>query len=393
MVALILGVATARSAGSTRDPPRSSTARVGSSWPTSTRTATAYARRHPPGHGRHPAQRRHTHPPAQLVYPNVEPTPDPITGETPAPQPIGVEPAVPTVVAVSAASLRRPRRRAGHRALGDPAMGPGAGFGATSWLTVASFYDDGRVGIRRDDGGGRHRRRDPARARRWWLASGRAGAGLRPLADPARGRDRRSPFLARPLEASWAPPRSSPLGGILIVARRWSRSRSALIDRIADANDRRLVTSSSARCAVGAAVLVARRRAVPDAWPDIGHRPLGARRGDPDHPGPRRRRADPARDAAGTARRRAGRAPRVDRVRGRRRDARSSPSAPTAPGLSPVPAVGVLAARPRRRPVHGPAARPARHAGRRSSATSSSPRPRRSAPASPPTSTTTRSRS
>lgn len=200
----------------------------------------------------------------QLVYPTVQPTPDPDTGEAPPPQPIGIEPSVPTVVPISASSLAA--------LVGEPVtqlftIQPWdleQGSAASGWNTT-SFYDDG--------GGIRDTTPDIivgsilALLVAWWVGSGRAGAGLLPLAIPlavATG----MPFLARPLGASYAP-WAFALGGMLIVLGMVPLA-VGLIERIADETDRRLVGVATGALVVGGLVL-----AVVAAFTVGDHSPIG----------------------------------------------------------------------------------------------------------------------
>jgi hypothetical protein len=138
----------------------------------------------------------------QYVYPEppaIEPSPDPETGEVPQPQPIGIEPAEPTDVAIPGdqlvAMLAAP-------ILNLQAIQPWdlpTGSVANGW-NQASIFDDGRSGVR-----------DALPSvflgaailfiAGWWLASGRAGAGLQPLAVPLAVATA-VPFILRPLEAT-----------------------------------------------------------------------------------------------------------------------------------------------------------------------------------------------
>lgn len=185
----------------------------------------------------------------QAIYPDVEPTPDPETGEYPPYEPIGVEPLVPTVeqldptflagllaqtptqlFAIDAESLRR----------ASPDEGP-----------VVQLYDDGLDGIRGTL---------PTYVIGvlllilvgWWLASGRAGASVRGLATTlavATG----VPFLVAPLAASWVTLLLA-LGALLLVAAMVPLAM-ALMARIEDADDRRFAVLAVTACAVAAGVI------------------------------------------------------------------------------------------------------------------------------------------
>lgn len=86
----------------------------------------------------------------------------------------------------------------------------------------------------------------------WWLASGRAGEGLRGLAAPL-ALATAMPFLVRPLDASYSTPVLA-ASAVLVTAAMLPLAM-ALIARIEDADDRRLVSLAAAGCAIGAAVV------------------------------------------------------------------------------------------------------------------------------------------
>ena len=137
----------------------------------------------------------------QFVYPEIEPTPDPVTGETPPFEPIGLEPAEPTVLpidpALRDALIVEPvfELSAIHPADLEEGVGD-------EW-PVMSMYDDGLT---------RFRETFPSLALGvallmlvgWWLGSGRAGESLRQLAIPLAAATA-VPFLIRPLAASGVP--------------------------------------------------------------------------------------------------------------------------------------------------------------------------------------------
>ena len=185
----------------------------------------------------------------QYIWPDSEPTPNPITGEIAPYDPIGVEPLKPTVVAIDPAALERllsmtPTQLAAidPRMLedGTPDMGP-----------TVQLYDDGLDGIRLSL---------PAYVLGvallvlvgWWLASGRAGDTLRPLATSLAVATA-MPFLVQPLDASWVVPLLV-LGALLTVGAMVPLA-AALIARIDDEQDRRFASLAVAGCAVGAIVL------------------------------------------------------------------------------------------------------------------------------------------
>ncbi|MGP1674208.1 MAG: ATP-binding protein [Candidatus Limnocylindrales bacterium] len=86
----------------------------------------------------------------------------------------------------------------------------------------------------------------------WWLASGRAGEALRGLAAPA-AIATAVPFLAGPLEASWSLPLM--MGSALLTIAAMVPLALALLDRIIDPDDRRLVGYAAAGCVIVAALI------------------------------------------------------------------------------------------------------------------------------------------
>ena len=184
----------------------------------------------------------------QYVYPTVERTPDPVTGESPPYEPTGIEPAQPTVVDIGPAELEMLlSTEPAQLTAVDPASlaaGPDA-------YSLTQLYDDRVDGIRATL---------PTYVLGvallmlvgWWLASGRAGESLRPLAT-ALAAATAVPFLARPLEASWDAPLLA-LGTIL-VALAMVPLAAALLARIDDEQDRRFAGFAAAGCAVGALVI------------------------------------------------------------------------------------------------------------------------------------------
>jgi signal transduction histidine kinase len=186
----------------------------------------------------------------QPVYSSVEPTPDPETYEVPEREMLGIEPAVPTPVvfgSVALAELLAPPVRELE------AIEPWAleqGTVASGWNTV-SIWDDGRSGLR-----------DASPAlflgalllllAGWWLASGRAGGTMRPLAVPL-AVAAATPFLVQPLDATWSPWLIA-VGGLLAVAGMVPLAL-ALLDRIDDPEERRTVAILTAGVVIVAATV------------------------------------------------------------------------------------------------------------------------------------------
>jgi signal transduction histidine kinase len=186
----------------------------------------------------------------QFIYPSVPPTPDPATGEITDPQPIGVDPAEPTVVTLTATSKAALLAAPITDLEAIQPWGLEQGSAANGWPTV-------RFGI---DGGQALRETVPGIflgaailfIAGWWLASGRAGRGLQPLAVPlavATG----SPFILWPLEATASPPLIA-LNGVLLALAMVPLA-IGLIERIADPAERRLVGQVVATCTIGALVV------------------------------------------------------------------------------------------------------------------------------------------
>ncbi len=185
----------------------------------------------------------------QFVYPEIEPTPDPVTGETPPFEPIGLEPAEPTVLPIDPA-LR-------DALIVEPVFDLSAihpadleeGVG-DEW-PVMSMYDDGLT---------RFRETFPSLALGvallmlvgWWLGSGRAGESLRQLAIPLAAATA-VPFLIRPLAASGVPLVVA-FGGVVTVLAMVPLA-VALIEHISQDEERRLVTMIVGACTIGAALL------------------------------------------------------------------------------------------------------------------------------------------
>lgn len=180
------------------------------------------------------------------VYPPGEPTPDPVTGEYPPYEPIGVEPLVPTVVDLDEGTLARlltvvPTQLA---AIDKQALARGnPDEGASVYL-----YDDGFDGIRRTL---------PTYVLGvlllilvgWWVASGRAGQSIRFLATPLAVATA-VPFLTAPLAVSWV---SAILAlGAVLVALAMLPLALSLMTRIEDEDDRRFAGLAVAACSVAA---------------------------------------------------------------------------------------------------------------------------------------------
>lgn len=195
-----------------------------------------------------------------FVYPPMPAMPDPATSEIAAPQPIGIEPTDPTVVQlkpdVLAALLAAPIRDL-------EAIQPWAleqGSAANGWNTT-QMSDDGRSGLRESM---------PAVflgaailfVAGWWLASGRAGSGIKPLAVPLAVATT-APFILRPLEATWSPPIIALSGVLLALA--MVPLAIGLLERVVDPNERRLVAQATAACAIGA-ILVGIGLAATEPW-------------------------------------------------------------------------------------------------------------------------------
>ncbi len=185
----------------------------------------------------------------RTIYPDVEPTLDPNTGEYPPPEPIGVEPLVPTVEAIDPTVLagllaRTPTNLMAIDAEHLRRFQPDEG-------AEVQLYDDGLDGIRITL---------PTFVFgvlllilvAWWLASGRAGERIRGLATSlsvATG----VPFLVAPLAASWVTLLLT-LGAALLVAGMVPLAVS-LMARIEDAEDRRFAGLAVAACTAAAAVI------------------------------------------------------------------------------------------------------------------------------------------
>jgi signal transduction histidine kinase len=199
-----------------------------------------------------------------FIYQAIPPTPDSQTGEYTDPKPIGVEPSEPTVVPfkpdIRAALVAAPIDEL-------EAIEPWAleqGSAANGWSTV-QFSGQGRFGLRESM---------PAIflgaailfVAGWWLASGRAGAGLKPLAVPLAVATA-TPFIIRPLEATWSPPIIA-LNGVLLALAMVPLAM-ALLERVVDLPERRLVAQATAACVIGA-ILVGIGLAATAPWSGSG---------------------------------------------------------------------------------------------------------------------------
>jgi signal transduction histidine kinase len=185
----------------------------------------------------------------QTIYPTVEPSPDPETGQYPEVKPIGVDPPRPTVVEMDPMALallvaRTPSRLAAI----EPAM---LEVAEPDMCCSVQLYDDGLDGIRMTL---------PSYVLGvallllvgWWLATGRAGETVRPLAT-ALSVATAVPFLVQPLDASFSVGLLL-LAGVLTAAAMVPLA-AALLARIDDEDDRRFATLAATGCAVGAIVI------------------------------------------------------------------------------------------------------------------------------------------
>jgi len=199
----------------------------------------------------------------QYVYPEVEPSPDPVTGEVPLAIPIGVEPAQPTVApvdpAVRANLMAQPigqleAIQAWDLERGSVERYPTVSFSDYTLAAVRETMPAVIFGIGLLIVVG------------WWLASGRAGENLRRLAAPLAVATA-APFVIRPLEATGWPVLVAIGGTIAIVA--MLPLALGLIDRIADPGERRLVGYVTAACTLGAGLMTF-AVATFDAWSGQG---------------------------------------------------------------------------------------------------------------------------
>jgi signal transduction histidine kinase len=178
------------------------------------------------------------------------PSPDPLTGEIPPYTPT-IEPTEPRQVGIDLGLLERLTSQPPTRIA---AVEPGALeqlVPYTAAVEPVQLFDDGLDGIRRTL---------PTFAVgvllllviTWWLASGRAGDGVRGLAGEL-GLATAAPFIVRPLEATNSLPLMVLSGLLLTLAMlplAW-----ALIERIGDDADRRLVAYATIGCVAAAAAL------------------------------------------------------------------------------------------------------------------------------------------
>jgi len=244
----------------------------------------------------------------QYVYPAVEPTPDPITGEWVEPQPTGIEPAMPMVVPIDPAELAELlAMRTTNLTAFEPylftdfaATEPAIREQALQELLCCPLQlsDDGMDGIRMTL---------PTYVLGvgllmlvgWWLASGRAGETLRPLATSLAVATA-VPFLVQPFEASWTTSIVS-LGAVLTVAAMVPLA-AALTLHIDDEQDRRFAALAAAGCAV-AAIAIGLVASGNQPWYGEGWARWALVAAIPFIPGlgaagPMRRNADPAMPAA-----------------------------------------------------------------------------------------------
>jgi signal transduction histidine kinase len=187
----------------------------------------------------------------QSVYSTVEPSLDPNSGEFVEVEPtlIGIDPPIPTVVDVEPTELANLLSTTPTNLM---AIEPGMIRDATPDICCSvQLYDDGIDGIRMAL---------PTYVIGvallmlvgWWLASGRAGETLRPLATPLAVATA-VPFLVQPMEASWAVPLLV-ISVILTVAAMVPLA-ATLLARIEDGQDRRFATVAAAGCAVAAVAI------------------------------------------------------------------------------------------------------------------------------------------
>ena len=198
------------------------------------------------------------------LYPSIQPTPDPITGNVAAPVPIGIDPATPTDVPLSGEQLATLMAAPITRLQAIQPWDLERGSAADGWNTN-ELYDDGRSGLR-DAMPSVFLGAAILFIAGWWLASGRGGPGLQPLAVPL-AIATAVPFILRPLDATWSPPVIA-LGGILLPLAMVPLA-AGLHERIADGQERRLVAQATAACAIGA-ILVGIGLAVTEPWSGSG---------------------------------------------------------------------------------------------------------------------------
>jgi signal transduction histidine kinase len=177
------------------------------------------------------------------------PSPDPITGETPSYNPT-IEPRTPQTVPVDPALLASLLSRPPTQLSAVQPWDLDVKF-VESPVGEVLLYDDGFDGVRMTM---------PVFAfgvillvlLAWWLASGRAGEGIRGLAGPL-ALATAAPFLVRPILATFSLPLVI-LGGLLVVASMIPLAM-ALLERIRDPQDRRLVAYGTLGCILAAGAL------------------------------------------------------------------------------------------------------------------------------------------
>jgi signal transduction histidine kinase len=197
------------------------------------------------------------------IYPAIPPTPNPDTGEVPEPQPTGVDPLKPTDVGLPADQL--------VALLASPITNLQAiqpwdlDAGTPNNWNVIGIADDGRSALR-DAMPSVFLGAAILFIAGWWLASGRGGGGLQPMAVPLAVATA-VPFILRPLDATWSPPIIA-FGGILLPLAMLPLA-AGLHERIVDAQERRLVAQAVGACVVGA-VLVGIGLALTEPWSGSG---------------------------------------------------------------------------------------------------------------------------
>ena len=177
------------------------------------------------------------------------PSPDPETGEMPPYTPT-IQPATPIRAAIDDSTFESLLSQTPTQITAVQPWDLDLKF-YESPVNQISLYDDGMDGIRMTM---------PAFAVGvillvlvgWWLASGRAGDGVRGLAGPL-ALATAAPFLVRPMLATYSLPVVM-VSGLLLVAAMIPLA-IALLERISDAHDRTLVGFGTAGCAVAASAL------------------------------------------------------------------------------------------------------------------------------------------
>ncbi len=200
----------------------------------------------------------------QIVYSSIPPSPDPDTGEQPPPTPIGVDPLTPTDVPLAADQLVALTAAPITRLQAIQPWDLERGSAANGWNTN-ELYDDGHSSLR-DAMPSVFLGAALLFIAGWWLASGRGGTSLQTLAVPLAVATA-VPFVLRPLDATWSPPVIA-IGGILLPLAMIPLALG-LHERIADAQERRLVAQATAACVVGA-ILVGIGLAVTEPWSGSG---------------------------------------------------------------------------------------------------------------------------